>query len=70
MTVLLFETSLLTSGFTLDAPQNFADRIFKMISLGLSIDTDEPVADATAAGDEPPPLEEASASAMEEGEPS
>ncbi|MCO5590170.1 hypothetical protein L7F22_044139 [Adiantum nelumboides] len=41
---LLFDTSLLTGGFTLENPSDFAGRLYKLISLGLSID-DEPVAE-------------------------
>lgn len=64
LTVLLFETSLLTSGFTLNNPQDFAHRINRMISLGLSIDDTVEAAPAPAE-DSAPALEEAGGS-MEE----
>jgi len=68
---LLFETSLLTSGFALDEPTVFAGRIHKLIKLGLSIYDDDEVAadtgDATAGDDDLPALEdEAGETVMEE----
>jgi len=62
---LLYDTSLLTSGFGLEDPSQFGGRIFRMIKLGLSIDEDEPAAAGEAA--DLPPLEEATESSkMEE----
>jgi len=43
---LLFDTSLLTSGFSLEDPSGYAERIHRMIKLGLSIDDTDDVAAA------------------------
>merc|ERR1719168_286549 len=50
---LLFETSLLTSGFTLEDPSSFSGRIHKLIRLGLSIEGDDDVdGDEDLSGDD------------------
>jgi len=60
---LLFDCSLLVSGFSLDDPSGFCERIHRMIKLGLSIDADD--AD-DAPIDEPEAGDDAGESKMEE----
>jgi len=62
---LLYETALLSSGFSLDDPNAFAGRINSLVALGLDIESvvEETPAPSTEA---PASTENAESSAMEE----
>ncbi|XP_062896559.1 heat shock protein HSP 90-beta [Mobula hypostoma] len=69
LVILLFETALLSSGFSLDDPQTHSNRIYRMVKLGLGIDEEEVSVEEAApqAVEEIPPLEgDEDASRMEE----
>nr|XP_027212947.1 heat shock protein HSP 90-alpha isoform X3 [Penaeus vannamei] len=59
LVMLLFETSLLASGFSLEDPGVHASRIYRMIGLGLGIDEDDvpPLVEESNPLDDLPPLE-------------
>ncbi|MCL4142434.1 UNVERIFIED_CONTAM: hypothetical protein GTU68_021021 [Idotea baltica] len=70
LVMLLFETSLLSSGFSLEDPTVHGSRIYRMIKLGLGIDEedDAPAETNEEGAEEMPPLEndDEDASRMEE----
>jgi len=70
LVMLLYETSLLASGFGLEDPQVHAGRIYRMVKLGLGLDEDveAEAAEEVAGDDDMPPLEgdDEDASRMEE----
>jgi len=68
LVILLFETSLLTSGFSLEDPQLHASRITRMIKLGLDITDDDEPTTSEPSTSAPPMVEgaEEDASRMEE----
>ncbi|KAG0674478.1 heat shock protein 90 [Pichia californica] len=66
LTTLLYDTALLTSGFTLEEPTSFSKRVNSLIALGLNIEDDDVEADVDATTAEKPAAEEEAESAMEE----
>merc|ERR1739844_743518 len=58
LVMLLYETALLTSGFTLENPTSFSSRIHRLDKLGLSIDEDEEEEEENEENEEVPVLEE------------
>lgn len=63
---LLFDTALLASGFSLDEPSSFANRIHRMIKLGLSIDDDKIEEELPSLEKDAPGAGEATSNKMEE----
>ena len=66
ITQLLFETSLLVSGFTIEEPAGFAERIHKLVSLGLNVDDEPETTEEKKEEDAAAPAEATGESAMEE----
>jgi molecular chaperone HtpG len=64
LSTLLFETALLSSGFTLEDPNAFAGRINSLVALGLDIEAVEE--EAPAASEDAPVAADTTESAMEE----
>ena len=66
ITHLLFETSLLVSGFTIEEPVQYAERIHKLVSLGLNVDEEVETEQEAKDGSDAPVAAETGESAMEE----
>lgn len=63
---LLFDTALLASGFSLDEPSSFANRIHRMIKLGLSIDDERIEEELPNLEQDTPQVGESTSNKMEE----
>lgn len=57
LVILMYETALLSSGFSLPNPQVHASRIFRMVKLGLGIDYEEPMQAEESSTDTPAPIQ-------------
>merc|ERR1712045_901761 len=58
LVMLLYETALLTSGFSLENPASFSSRIHRLVKLGLSIDDDDDEEEEADGEEDVPVLEE------------
>lgn len=66
LVMLLYETALLTSGFTLENPTSFSSRIHRLVKLGLSIEDDDEDEEEDAADEDVPVLEDEDDGGMED----